>query len=83
MCDLSFAKSSSAGELLNRVEMTFESGAQEPSTLKRTFTLPRNPFNTSRMSKKWSRTNENDSDIARDIKIVNGDSEKNNKKVFR
>ncbi|XP_048519640.1 ubiquitin carboxyl-terminal hydrolase 31 isoform X2 [Dendroctonus ponderosae] len=83
MCDLSFAKSSSAGELLNRVEMTFESGAQEPSTLKRTFTLPRNPFNASRMSKKWTRTNENESDIARDIKIVNGDSEKNNKKVFR
>lgn len=83
MCDLSFVKSSSAGELLNRVEMTLENGVQEPSTLKRTFTLPRNPFNSARMSKRRPKMGDNESDIARDIKIGNGDSEKNNKKVFR
>ncbi|XP_066153397.1 ubiquitin carboxyl-terminal hydrolase 31 [Euwallacea fornicatus] len=81
MCDLSFEKSRSAGELLSCVEMTLENGAQE-SALKRTFTLPRNPFNSARMSKRWPKTNDNESDISRDIKIVNGDSEKN-KKVFR
>ncbi|CAG9773990.1 unnamed protein product [Ceutorhynchus assimilis] len=76
MCDLSFVKSNSAGELLNRIEMTLESGTAEPSNLKRTFTLPRNPFNT---AKRRPKTNENDCDI----KMVNENSEKNNKKVFR
>lgn len=79
MCDLSYGKSSSAGELLNCNEMTLENGVQEHSSLKRSFTLPRNPFNSSRMSKRRPKANENESDI----KIVNGDADKTNKKVFR
>lgn len=79
MCDLSYAKSSSAGELLNCSEMTLENGVQEPSVLKKSFTLPRNPFNSVRMSKRRPKANENDTDI----KIVNGDGDKSNKKVYR
>ncbi|XP_050298037.1 ubiquitin carboxyl-terminal hydrolase 31 isoform X2 [Anthonomus grandis grandis] len=83
MCDLAFVKSNSAGELLNRIEMTLENGVQEASTLKRTFTLPRNPFNSARMSKRRPKTGDNEPENVRDLKIVNGDAEKNNKKVFR
>lgn len=78
MCD--FAKSSSADELLTRTEMTLKNGAPEaPSALKRTFTLPRNPFNSARMSKRWPKTNDNE-DLSRDIKHSDGEK---NKKVFR
>lgn len=86
MCDVNsvtIMKSTSECEILNYPEMTINSDIQssEPTKLKRTFTLPRNPFNASRMSKrklksKDSVNNENDN------KNINND-ERNNKKVFR
>ncbi|XP_060522834.1 ubiquitin carboxyl-terminal hydrolase 31 [Cylas formicarius] len=77
MCDIAFSKSKSDGELLNCDEMTLETN--EPSVLKRTFTLPRNPFNSVRSSKRRIKTLENN---VTEI-IVNGDVEKNNRRVFR
>lgn len=85
MCDsgeVVIIKSESAGILYNN-EMTLipETNVQsnEHSKLKRTFTLPRNPFGSTRMSKRRSKTKESDTDL----KIVTNEVDMNNKKVFR
>ncbi|KAL3274492.1 hypothetical protein HHI36_015875 [Cryptolaemus montrouzieri] len=60
-------------------EKTFKSevtSVSEPPKLKRTFTLPRNPFGTTRMSKRKFQNKENE-----DAKAPNVDEK--NKKVFR
>ncbi|KAJ8973179.1 hypothetical protein NQ317_007155 [Molorchus minor] len=80
MCDsgeVIVIKSISSGILNN--EMTLIPESNEPSRLKRSFTLPRNPFNTTRMSKRRPKSKENDIDL----KIVTNESDMNNKKVFR
>ncbi|XP_068913571.1 ubiquitin carboxyl-terminal hydrolase 31 isoform X1 [Tenebrio molitor] len=81
MCEtppLLVIKSNSAGDLLGNNAMTLipESPVQqsvELSKLKRTFTLPRNPFNSTRMSKRRLKSKENDADNEAD----------KTKKVFR
>lgn len=84
MCDsigLSVMKSNSDGELLSsKNEMTInnqdtQNGQPviEPSRLKRTFTLPRNPI---RMSKRKPKTKEISAN-------ENDDKDRNNKKIFR
>ncbi|XP_018580351.1 ubiquitin carboxyl-terminal hydrolase 31 isoform X2 [Anoplophora glabripennis] len=85
MCDsgeVIIIKSKSAGILYNN-EMTLipETNVQsnEHSKLKRTFTLPRNPFGSTRMSKRRPKTKESDTDL----KIVTNEADMNNKKVFR
>lgn len=62
----------------NNSELTSDT-AGEPSKLRRTFTLPRNPFGSVRISKRKYELKENE-----DVKqtAANGDLEKN-KKVFR
>ncbi|KAJ3646672.1 hypothetical protein Zmor_024248 [Zophobas morio] len=78
MCEtppLLVIKSNSAGDLLGTDAMTLipespVSQSVELSKLKRTFTLPRNPFNATRMSKRRIKTKENEQDS-------------DNKKVFR
>lgn len=82
MCEapsLIVIKSNSAGDLLGNSAMTLisaESNVQQSvqlSKLKRSFTLPRNPFNSTRMSKRKIKTKENESENEAD----------KNKKVFR
>ncbi|KAK4874677.1 hypothetical protein RN001_014037 [Aquatica leii] len=79
-------KSNSEGQLLGTNEMTINSEqtnvqSLETSRLKRTFTLPRNPFNTTRMSKRKSKARDNANETENK---TNNDVEKNNnKKVFR
>ncbi|VEN62712.1 unnamed protein product [Callosobruchus maculatus] len=73
-------KSNSTG-LLDQDEMTLipeaTLQANELSKLKRTFTFPRNPFNTVRMSKRRPKAKDEN-----DLKIVTNDTDVN-KKVFR
>ncbi|KAF5284540.1 hypothetical protein FQA39_LY16990 [Lamprigera yunnana] len=79
-------KSNSEGQLLKSSEMTVNSELNvqsvEPSRLKRTFTLPRNPFNSNRMSKRKPKTKENSNETENKI---NNEPEpnSNNRKVFR
>lgn len=73
-------KSNSLG-ILNYSEMTLkETNTQnEGSTLKRSFTLPRNPFNSNnRMSKRRPKSKDES-----DLKIVTNNNTDVNKKVFR
>lgn len=81
--NVSVLKSCSDGELLNvNDNMSPErnnSKSVEPSRLKRTFTLPRNPFQSTRMSKRKMKSK--DSGI--NTSETNLSEEKNNKKVFR
>lgn len=85
MCDsvsVSVMKSNSDGELLSKNEMTLNSEQQsviEPSRLKRTFTLPRNPINTLRMSKRKFKAKENSNNENENC----NEQERNNRKVFR
>lgn len=77
-------KSNSEGELLKSNEMTINSErtnvqSAEPSRLKRTFTLPRNPFNATRASKRRAKPR----DETENKPHTNNESERNNKKVFR
>lgn len=89
MCDVATVtvmKSHSDCEILSTNEMTVGNErtnlpAVEQSKLKRTFTLPRNPFNSTRMSKRKPKPKEN-INIDTDNKNVNND-DRNNKKVFR
>lgn len=83
-------KSNSDCEIIRSTEMTINVDKQsvEPtSRLKRTFTLPRNPFNTTRMSKRKLKSkdnvnNENDNNKTNSI-VINNEERNNNKKVFR
>lgn len=77
------SKSHSDCEILNAAEMTLTvdlSAVQEPSRLKRTFTLPRNPFNSTRMSRRRFRSKEA-GNMEADNRSAN--CEERNKKVFR
>lgn len=58
-------KSCSESELINEVSETNMSQKQvEGSLLKRTFTLPRNPFGTSKPSSSKNKTNENENKVS-------------------
>lgn len=84
---VSVLKSCSDGELLsandNMIMNTERSKVQsvETSRLKRTFTLPRNPFHTTRMSKRKIKSK--DGVINTSDQNLNTEQDKNNKKVFR
>lgn len=85
--NVSVLKSCSDGELLSvndNMTMSPERNntqSVEPSRLKRTFTLPRNPFQSTRMSKRKMKSK--DSGINTSDSNLNSEQEKNNKKVFR
>lgn len=82
-----FIKSCSEGELINDSDtMNVKQGQTESSRLKRTFTLPRNPFGNNRMSKHRSKQKDADSksiiNVSSEQNVLN-ESEKCGKKVFR
>lgn len=86
-------KSSSEGEILDREETQLindssEYGNRYPeSKLKRTFTLPRNPFVSTRMSKRKAKHKEGKDGKGLNIQTIsevqNSEVQKSNKKVFR
>ncbi|XP_025829608.1 ubiquitin carboxyl-terminal hydrolase 31 [Agrilus planipennis] len=83
-------KSSSDGELLGPSEMTLNNSnnvqSVETSRLKRTFTLPRNPFNSTRMSRRRIKSGNNETDNKTNNNNNHNNSnemDKNNKKIFR
>ncbi|KAF2892706.1 hypothetical protein ILUMI_13467, partial [Ignelater luminosus] len=81
-------KSNSDGELLGSTEMTVTTEGQnvpsvEPSRLKRTFTLPRNPFNTARMSKRKVKARDTSNNETENKNVINNEPDRNSKKVFR
>ncbi|KAG8239252.1 hypothetical protein J437_LFUL010642 [Ladona fulva] len=95
----SIMKSSSEGELLERDEtrsvldalqcydQRLSSNRYAESKLKRTFTLPRNPFVSSRMSKRKAKHKEGTDTVGKGSSVltiseVNGDH-RSNKKLFR
>lgn len=82
-----FIKSCSEGELINDSDtMNVKQSQTESSRLKRTFTLPRNPFGNNRMSKHRSKQKDADSksiiNVSSEQNVLN-ESEKCGKKVFR
>lgn len=86
-------KSSSEGEILDREETQLindpsDYGNRYPeSKLKRTFTLPRNPFVSTRMSKRKAKHKEGKDGKGLNIQTIsevqNSEVQKSNKKVFR
>lgn len=90
MCDSGSVKSASnieynknkSNEKMTLIpEINCQSGNTIDATkLKRTFTLPRNPFNPTRMSKRKLKTQSNSNETIENHK---NEQEKNNKKVFR
>lgn len=86
-------KSSSEGEILDREETQLindssDCGNRYPeSKLKRTFTLPRNPFVSTRMSKRKAKHKEGKDSKGPSIQTIsevqNLETQKSNKKVFR
>nr|CAD7598965.1 unnamed protein product [Timema genevievae] len=83
-------KSSSEGEILDREETQLINNSSEfnnrysESKLKRTFTLPRNPFMSSRLSKRKAKHKDVKGSSTQTISEVhNSDLQKSTKKVFR
>lgn len=87
----SVMKPSAECEVISAPEMTINADTnqqQQPTSLKRTFTLPRNPFNATRMSKRKLKSKDSvsnhDGDNKNNMNATNDEQQRNNnKKVFR